>query len=120
LIYIPIEGWQLFWKWANGSVGKNIDPSWHISMAIYGNHSAPYGTRARLDVKLASELGYEAQGMKVITNTSRLLAVKTHFYTYNETLLTELALDPVVFEIELIYVFFKNTKKLVQFWTFST
>jgi hypothetical protein len=32
-------------------------------------------------------------------------------------LLTELALDPVVFEIELIYVFFKNTKKLVQFWT---
>jgi hypothetical protein len=117
LIYIPVEGWQLFWKWKPGSVGYNIDPSWHISMAIYGNHSAPFGTRARLDVKLASELGYEPMGMKVITDTSRLFAAKTHFYTYNETLLTELALDPVVFEIELIYVFFKNTKKLVQFWT---
>jgi hypothetical protein len=117
LIYIPVEGWQLFWKWAPGSVGHTIDESWHISMAIYGNHSAPFGTRARLDVKLASELGYEPQGAKIITDTSRLFALKTHFYTYNETLLTELALDPVVFEIELIYVFFKNTKKLVQFWT---
>jgi hypothetical protein len=117
LIYIPVEGWQLFWKWQEGTVGHTIDPWWHVSMAIYGNHSAPYGTRARLDVKLASELGYEPQGAKVITDTSRLFALKTHFYTYNETLLTELALDPVVFEIELIYVFFKNTKKLVQFWT---
>jgi hypothetical protein len=117
LIYVPVEGWQLFWKWKEDSVGYNIDPSWHVSMAIYGNHSAPFGDRARLDVKLASELGYEPQGAKVITNTSRLFALKTHFYTYNETLLTDLALDPVVFEIELIYVFFKNTKKVVQFWT---
>jgi hypothetical protein len=117
LIYIPIEGWQLFWKWNPNSVGYQIDPSWHVSMAIYGNHSAPYGTRARLDVKLPEELGYESLGAKIITNTSRLFALKTHFYTYNETLLTDLAIDPVVFEIELIYVFYKNTKKLVQFWT---
>jgi hypothetical protein len=117
LIYIPIEGWQLFWKWNEGSVGYTIDPHWHVSMAIYGNHSAPYGTRARLDVKLPEELGYETHGSKVITNTSRLFALKTHFYTYNQTLLDVLAMDPVVFEIELIYVFFKNEKKVVQFWT---
>jgi hypothetical protein len=86
-------------------------------MAIYGNHSAPFGTRARLDVMLPEELGYEPLGAKVITDTSRLFALKTHFYTYNATLMDVLGIDPTVFQIELIYVFFKDTKQIVQFWT---
>ena len=105
--YFPIEGWQLYWKWQAGSPSATVDPWWHVSMAIYGNLSAPYG-RARLDVVPVSDT--------VITNTSRLLVAQVVVRTDNEALKTSFGFEPKLFEITGTYVFFKNTKKVASYW----
>ena len=105
--YFPIEGWQLYWKFHEGTPSFAVDPWWHVSMAIYGNHSSPYG-RARLDVVPVS--------MTVITNTSRLFVAQVVVRTDNETLKTSFGFEPKLFEITATYVFFKNTKKVASYW----
>jgi len=105
--YFPIEGWQLYWKFHDGTPSYAVDPWWHVSMAIYGNHSTPYG-RARLDVVPVS--------MTVITNTSRLLVAQVVVDTDNETLKTAFGFEPKLFEITATYVFFKNEKKVASYW----
>ena len=106
--YFPIEGWQLYWKFHAGTPSYTVDPHWHVSMAIYGNHSTPYG-RARLDVV--------PESVTVITNTSRLMVVEVKVLTNNATLGTAFGFEPKLFEITALYVFFKDTKKVASYWT---
>jgi len=105
--YFPIEGWQLYWKWQAGTPSAAVDPWWHVSMAIYGNHSSPYG-RARLDVVPVS--------VTVITNTTKLLVAQIVVRTDNETIKTSFGFEPKLFEITGTYVFFKDTKKVASYW----
>jgi len=111
--YYPIEGWQLLWRWNEESApvlwardgGDNYT---HIHMAIYGNETAPHNVRARV--------GVTDPETEIITNTSRLFAARTTFFCENQTL-TEIGVGPTVFKVVCTYVFFKNTKKIVQFWS---
>jgi len=84
-------------------------------MAIFGNETSPHNVRARVGVKRPEELGL-GTGVQIITNTSRLFAAKVTLYCHNETL-TEVGVGPTVFRIVETIVFFKNTKKIVQFWS---
>ena len=106
--YYPIEGWQLYWKFKSGTPSYSVDPYWHLSMAIYGNESAPHDP-ARLDVVPESDT--------VITDTSRLFIAKVVVRTYNATLATAFGFEPKLFEITALFVFFKNTKKVASYWT---
>lgn len=106
-IYYPTEGWQLYWKYKEGSPAYHIDPNWHVSMAIYGSSFLPF-QRARLNCIPVSST--------IVTNTSRLFIVEVIIHTYNGTLLS-LGLQPENFEIKAILVFFKNTKKIASYWT---
>jgi len=107
LRYYPVEGWQLYWKFKEGTPSYTVDKWWHVSMAIYGNHSSPYG-RARVDVVPVSQT--------IITNTSRLLVYQIVLRTHNETIKTKFGFEPELFEITGTLVFFKNTKKVASYW----
>jgi len=110
--YYPIEGWQLLWRWNEESApvlwardgGDNYT---HIHMAIYGNETSPHNVKARV--------GVTDPVTEIITNTSRLFAARNTFYCENQTL-AEIGVGPTMFKIVNTYVFFKNTKKIVQFW----
>jgi len=108
--YYPVEGWQLLWKWnaTSAPVLAARDPTWHIHMAIYGNETSPHNVRARV--------GVTTPVTEIITNTSRLFAARNTFYAENQTL-TKIGVGATVFKIVCTYVFFKNTKKIVQFWS---
>ena len=109
--YWPIEGWQLFWKWnaTKEPVLAAVDPEWHIHMAIYGNESAEHNMLARIGVKDPETL--------IITNTSRLFAARVTMTLYNDTLaVAPINANPNMFELRETLVFFKDTKKIVQYW----
>ena len=105
--YTPVEGWQLYWRWASGS-RKTIDPGWHLSMAVYGNVPEPSGYLARLDISFPTTT--------IITNTSRLFIAETVLQTEDETLWERFGWSPNVIEISCTFVFYKATKKIIQFW----
>ena len=105
--YFPIEGWQLYWKFKEGTLPWKIDPNWHVSMAIYGNLSVPY-RRARVDVIPESET--------VITNTSRLLVAQVKVQTDNKEIEDRFGFEPRLFEITGTFVFFKDTKEIASYW----
>jgi len=103
--YFPIEGWQLYWKYKTGTPAQ-LDPNWHVSMAIYGNSSST--EKARICVKPISTT--------IITNTSRLFVGEVVVHTYNSTLISK-GLEPENFEIKVVFVFYKDTKKVASYWT---
>ncbi len=106
--YFPIEGWQLYWKFKNGTLQWAIDPNWHVSMAIYGNISSPY-RRARVNVIPESET--------IITNTSRLLVAQVKVLTDNKEIEDRFGFESRLFEITGTFVFFKDTKEIASYWT---